>query len=210
MLNVNDYQYIDRVLDAKHYGVPQNRRRLVLLATRNGLPNLPEAKFGTTLRPFRTVRQAISRFPKIAAGECHSKIPNHISASVSDLNLERLRNTPVDGGDRRSWPKRLRLKCHLGDYKGHTDVYGRMKWDLPAPALTSRCNSISNGRFGHPTQDRAISLREAAAIQSFPDGYEFYGSNNHVAMQIGNAVPVRLAEQIGRHILLNSSTLGRK
>jgi len=76
-----------------------------------------------------------------------------------------------------------------------------MAWDSPAPALTGRCHSISNGRYGHPEQDRAISLREAAAIQSFPDGYIFFGSNKHVAMQIGNAVPVRLAEHIGKHIL---------
>jgi len=85
--------------------------------------------------------------------------------------------------------------------EGHTDVYGRMYWDRPAPALTGRCHSISNGRYGHPEQDRAISLREAAAIQSFPDGYEFFGSNKHVALQIGNAVPVRLAEYLGKHFL---------
>jgi DNA (cytosine-5)-methyltransferase 1 len=76
-----------------------------------------------------------------------------------------------------------------------------MRWDAPAPTLTGRCHSISNGRYGHPTQDRAITLREAAALQSFPDGYEFFGSNKHIAMQIGNAVPVRLAEALGKHIL---------
>ena len=210
MLVRNDYQYVDRFLNAKYYGVPQNRLRLVLLATRHGLPTLPEPLFGKGFRPFRTVRQAISHFPAIAAGESDSEVPNHVAASVSELNLDRLRNTPVDGGDRRSWPEHLKLKCHMGDYKGHTDVYGRMRWDSPAPALTSRCNSISNGRFGHPTQDRAISLREAAAIQSFPDGYVFFGSNNHISTQIGNAVPVRFAEQIGKHLLVSSSTLGRK
>ena len=92
------------------------------------------------------------------------------------------------------------LECHRGSYPGHTDVYGRMTWDTPAPTLTGRCNSISNGRYGHPTQDRAISLREAAALQTFPDGYTFFGSNKHVALQIGNAVPVRLAKELGRHI----------
>ena len=208
MLVTNGYRYDDRVLDAKHYGVPQNRRRFVLLATQHGLPTLPEPTFGKRYRPFRTVRQAISHFPAIADGESHPEVPNHVAASISELNLERLRQTPVDGGDRRSWPEHLKLKCHMGDYKGHTDVYGRMRWDCPAPALTSRCNSISNGRFGHPTQDRAISLREAAAIQSFPDGYEFFGSNKHIAMQIGNAFPVRLAEQIGKHMLVSLSTPG--
>ena len=76
-----------------------------------------------------------------------------------------------------------------------------MAWDEPAPTLTARCHSISNGRYGHPEQDRAITLREAAALQSFPDGYEFFGSNKHIAQQIGNAVPVRLAESLGRHIV---------
>ena len=212
MLEANDYLFVYDILDTKCYGVPQNRRRLVLLASRYLRPSLPEPKYGTPLRPFRTVRQAISHFPAISAGECHPDIPNHIAASISELNLERLRHTPHDGGDRRSWPKRLRLKCHKGNYEGHTDVYGRMYWDRPAPALTGRCHSISNGRYGHPEQDRAISLREAAAIQSFPDGYEFFGSNKHVALQIGNAVPVRLAEHLGKHILQleNSRTMSKE
>jgi DNA (cytosine-5)-methyltransferase 1 len=201
MLDANGYKHVHHVLDAKHYGVPQKRRRLVLLAVRYLIPSLPEPKFGNQRRPIRTVRQAISHFPAITAGQKHSEIPNHVAASITDLNLKRLRLTPHDGGDRRSWPKHLRLECHKGNYKGHTDVYGRMSWDCPSPALTGRCHSISNGRYGHPEQDRAISLREAAAIQTFPDGYVFFGSNKHIAMQIGNAVPVRLAEHIGKHLL---------
>ncbi|MCP4699657.1 MAG: DNA cytosine methyltransferase [Gammaproteobacteria bacterium] len=201
MLEANGYLYAHSILDAKRYGVPQNRRRLVLFAARQLRPSLPEPKYGTPLRSFRTVRQAISHFPEISAGECHPDIPNHVVASITERNLERLHHTPHDGGDRRSWPKHLRLKCHKGNYEGHTDVYGRMHWDHPAPALTGRCHSISNGRYGHPEQDRAISLREAAAIQSFPDGYEFFGSNKHIALQIGNAVSVRLAEHLGKHIL---------
>ncbi len=201
MLEANGYTYAANVLDAKHYGVPQNRRRLILLATKHRFTSLPEPKYGKRRRPFRTVRQAISHFPVIGAGECHPEVPNHVAAAITCLNLERIRMTPHDGGDRRSWPTHLRLKCHVGDYEGHTDVYGRMRWDRPAPALTGRCHSISNGRYGHPEQDRAISLREAAALQSFPDRYVFYGSNKDVAMQIGNAVPVRLAERIGSHIL---------
>ena len=196
MLNTNDYKYVCMVLDAKYYGVPQNRRRQVLLASRHRQPPPFEPKYGNQHRPFKTVRQAISHFPAIAAGERHPEAPNHVAASITELNLERLRLTPHDGGDRRSWPDHLRLECHTGNYKGHTDVYGRMRWDKPAPALTGRCISISNGRYGHPEQDRAISLREAAALQSFPDGYVFFGNNTVIARQIGNAVPVRLAEQI--------------
>jgi len=202
LLKRNGYNYSCDVLDAKHYGVPQNRRRLVLIAARAGSVSLPKPKYGPPLRPFRTVRQTISHFPALAAGECHAHIPNHAAASITPLNTERIRNTPHDGGDRRSWPKRLMLDCHKTIYAGHTDVYGRMAWDTPAPALTGRCDSISNGRYGHPEQDRAISLREAAALQTFPDRYVFFGSNKHVALQIGNAVPVRLAEELGKHIRL--------
>ena len=139
-------------------------------------------------------------FPELKAGEADDDVPNHVAARISDRNLERLRNTPVDGGDRQCWPDRLVLDCHK-KIGGYTDVYGRMAWERPAPTLTSKCNSISNGRYGHPEQDRAISLREAAAIQTFPDDYVFYGMNGQIARQIGNAVPVAFAEVLGRHIL---------
>jgi len=109
--------------------------------------------------------------------------------------------TPHDGGDRRAWPDELKLDCHKGNHEGHTDVYGRMAWGRAAPTLTGRCNSLSNGRYGHPCQDRAISLREAASLQTFADGYVFYGSNQHIARMIGNAVPVRFAEALGRHVV---------
>lgn len=201
LLEDNNYKFAFGILDAKHFGVAQNRRRLVLIAGLGTHVSLPEPKYGTGLRPFKTVRQTISHFPPLKAGESHPEIPNHVAASITPLNIERLRHTPHDGGDRRSWPERLRLECHNGDYHGHTDVYGRMALDSPAPTLTGRCHSISNGRYGHPRQDRAISLREAAALQSFPDGYRFFGSNKHIALQIGNAVPVRLAEELGRHLL---------
>lgn len=201
MLAANRYTVAYDLLDAKHFGVPQTRRRLVLVAIRGVDASLPALTHAPGLRPLRNVRDAISHFPTLRAGESHKSVANHVAASISELNLERLRYTPHDGGDRRSWPKRLQLECHKDGYDGHTDVYGRLAWDNPAPTLTGRCHSISNGRYGHPTQDRAISLREAAAIQSFPDRYEFFGSNKHIALQIGNAVPVRFAECLGRHLI---------
>jgi len=201
ILKLNGYKYDDAILDAKHYGVPQTRRRYVLFAMRHRKPKLPARSCGTGLESYKTVREAIAHFPPIAAGERHKLFPNHEAASVSDINLKRLRYTPHDGGDRRSWPQELVLECHKGDYEGHTDVYGRMYWDNPSPTLTGKCNSISNGRYGHPCQDRAISLREAASLQTFGDDYVFHGSNLHIAAQIGNAVPVRLAEILGRAIL---------
>jgi DNA (cytosine-5)-methyltransferase 1 len=201
VLEVNGYKTKCAVLDAKGFGVPQNRRRLVLIAALRRRASLPRPRYGPGLRPYKTVRDAISHFPSVRAGKRHSKVKNHVAASITPINLKRLRSTPHDGGDRRSWPKALRLLCHGGDHTGHTDVYGRMSWDLPAPALTGRCHSISNGRYGHPTQNRAISLREAAALQSFRDTYKFFGSNKHIALQIGNAVPVRLAEELGKHLI---------
>ena len=201
-LDDSGYRWVAEIVDAKHYGVPQNRRRFVLLAARTGLePRLPEPTHGPDRELPMTVRDAIVRFPRIGAGEACSACPNHRAARISERNLERLRATPHDGGDRRSWPKRLWLACHRKDNSGHSDVYGRMAWDRPAPALTGRCHSISNGRYGHPEQDRAISLREAAAIQTFPDDYEFFGYDKAIARQIGNAVPVFLAQRLGEQIL---------
>ncbi len=201
-----NYNCKSEVLNAKYFGVPQNRKRLVLIAAKNKIPTLPVPEFGERDQPFRTVRDAISHLPKIVAGENHGSVNNHVAASLSKLNLERLRFTPSDGGDRRSWPDHLKLHCHSHAHTGYTDVYGRLRWDDVAPTLTSRCYSLSNGRFGHPQQNRAISLREAAALQSFPDDYVFFGTNTKIARQIGNAVPIELARQLGRHLLTIESS----
>ena len=201
LLRDNDYSVCSKVIDAKKYGVPQNRRRFVLLAMQGAKVSFPDFTHGKSGVPYNTVRDAISHFPRIAAGKSHAEVPNHDAAEISPLNLERLRSTPKNGGDRRSWPKHLQLDCHKKTYQGHTDVYGRMYWDQPSPALTSKCNSISNGRYGHPTQCRAISLREAASLQTFPQDYVFHGFNLQIARQIGNAVPVLMAEVITKHLM---------
>jgi DNA (cytosine-5)-methyltransferase 1 len=194
-------------LDAKYYGVPQNRRRWVVIGALGQAPALPVRTHGTASRPLQTVRHAISRFPRIAAGETLLSVPNHRAAEISKKNLQRLRATPKNGGSRTQWPEDLVLNCHADDYEGHSDVYGRMNWDQPAPALTCRCYSISNGRYGHPEQHRAISLREAASIQTFPDNFRFYGpSQREIGTQIGNAVPVRLARKLAETLLSLSRT----
>lgn len=108
--------------------------------------------------------------------------------------MKRLRNTPHDGGDRTSWSDELVLECHK-KAKGHKDVYGRMRWNEPSPTMTGGCGMISKGRFGHPEQDRAISLREAARLQTFPDNFVFFGNFGEIAKQIGNAVPPLLAKR---------------
>ncbi len=202
MLKKEGYELDDNVIYAKDYGVPQNRRRYVLIASRLFKPVIPESTHGNKegLSPYCTVRETISKYPKIKAGEKDTEFSNHQCANLSKLLLKRIKATPHNGGSRTDWPENLILDCHK-NFKGHTDVYGRMKWDEPSPTLTVKCFSLSNGRFGHPEQDRAISLREAAALQTFPDDYVFYGSVQEVGRQIGNAVPVLLAKVMGEYIL---------
>lgn len=191
---------VDTILSAD-YGVPQTRRRLVLVASRLGPIELPFPTHGPRVdTPYPTVRDWIESLPGIEAGQGHAENVNHRAMRLSELNLERIRATP-EGGDRRDWPRRLWPYCHRGGFDGHTDVYGRLSWDSPAPTLTTKCLSYSNGRFGHPSQDRALSAREAARLQTFPDSFQFTGSLTSQGKQIGNAVPVVLARHFGRHIL---------
>lgn len=193
------------IVESQKYGVPQRRRRLVLLACKKAHIDLPNPTHGPALgRSYSTVRDWIAHLPPIEAGEVHPTVPNHRAARLSPLNLQRIKATPPEGC-RADWPEELRLACHTQKgYSGHTDVYGRMKWNGPATGLTTRCISLSNGRYGHPEQHRAISVREAAALQTFPDDFTFTGSLNSQARQIGNAVPVLLAEEFGRYILEHS------
>lgn len=201
LLDRLNYQYIYTVVNAKNYGVAQNRRRLILIASRFFTPHIPERTHGDGLLPYVTVRERIYDFPPIMAGQENPNVPNHKAAGLSQLNLDRIMATPQNGGRRVDWPVELQLDCHTNGHTGHTDVYGRMSWDSVAPTLTSKCYSLSNGRFGHPEQNRAITLREAASIQSFENDYVFYGSMQEIGRQVGNAVPVLLAENIGRYIL---------
>lgn len=193
------YNLEARVIESCDYGVPQRRRRLVIIGSRGLSLSFPEPTHGPgTRRPtYPTVWDWIGDLPPIVAGETHPDVPNHRASGLSPLNQQRIRATP-EGGGREHWPRRLLLRCHHDDYEGHTDVYGRMRRDAPASGLTTRCISLSNGRFGHPVQDRAISVREAASLQTFPRTFTFEGSLNSMARQIGNAVPVVLARQFGR------------
>jgi len=210
MLDDCEYEYDVAPLNAKYYGVPQNRVRMVLVASRLCPISLPERTHGIKGQDLATVRETIKHFPAIGPGEKDPDIPNHRTSDLTPINVKRIKATPRNGGDRRSWPKKLWLDCHLKDYEGHTDVYGRLYWDQPAPTLTGKCNSLSNGRYGHPTQDRAISLREAAALQSFHDKYEFFGVLRTVAQHIGNAVPPRLGKVLGEHFVHKAMELETK
>lgn len=196
------YQVSHGVLQAQDYGVPQRRKRLVLVAGLGQRVDLPRTTHGpgSPHSEYSAVWDWIGDLPQIEAGEEHSNVPNHRAARLSELNLQRIQATPIGGG-RRDWPQELHLECHSKEYRGHTDVYGRMHKNRPASGLTTRCISLSNGRFGHPEQHRAISVREAACIQTFPRDFLFHGNLNSMARQIGNAVPPLLAQRVGEHIL---------
>lgn len=212
LLEKLEYQHIIRVVDCRDYGVPQTRKRLVLIACRAGGLSFPEKTHGDgTDVPYSTVWEWIKDFPRIAAGKECKEIPNHRAAALSTKNLERIQATPR-GGSRRDWPLKLVLKCHKNGHDGHSDVYGRLRKNQPASALTTRCISLSNGRFGHPTQHRAISAREAATLQTFERDFVFKGTLTSTARQIGNAVPVLLAKRLGecflKHPILRKSRNG--
>ncbi len=196
-----DYELTYKPIKLANYGVPQTRQRLVLVGSLYGKIELPEETHGpgTENEHYKTVRDSISFLPAIEAGETDHAYENHSAAKLSSINLKRIKVTP-EGGGNRAWPDNLKLDCHK-NIKGYTDTYGRMSWDKPAPGLTTKCISYSNGRFGHPIQDRAISIREAACIQTFDKKYKFKGSMISMARQIGNAVPPRFATVIGLHFI---------
>jgi len=210
LLKEMDYQIDYAVVAAQDYGAPQLRRRFVLLASRHGKIHIPESTHGkNTENPYKSVRMSIENLPAIAAGESYDgpEVLNHRAAMLSDINMKRIKASAHDGGGRNNWPKDLWPDCYTrtddngNPHSGHTDCYGRLWWDKPAPGLTTRCVSYSNGRFGHPVQDRAISVREAARLQGFDDGFEFTGNLSSLARQIGNAVPVDLAYAMGCHFI---------
>ncbi|MEO0568811.1 MAG: DNA cytosine methyltransferase [Pseudomonadota bacterium] len=187
-----------QVAKCEDFGVPQRRRRLVVVASRHGLPPALEITHSDPL----TVREAIGNLAPIFAGKAGQIDPLHVSASLSEKNLKRMRASKP-GGTWRDWPFELRAKCHQkASGKTYPGVYARMEWDKPSPTMTTQCYGFGNGRFGHPEQDRAISLREAAILQSFPPDYSFLPEGeaptlSEVGRWIGNAVPVGLAEAIG-------------
>ena len=196
-----DYFTSHQVVRSQDYGVPQRRARLVLLASVYGPISFPAPTHGDGAQhsDYPTVREWIGDLPVISAGETHSVVPNHQAARLSPLNMKRIQATQ-QGGGWRDLPPDLMPDSRKSGFSGFTDVYGRLTWDAPAPALTTRCISYSNGRFGHPLQDRAISVREAACLQTFPLDFVVTGNLNSQARQIGNAVPALLAQRFGKSV----------
>jgi DNA (cytosine-5)-methyltransferase 1 len=195
------YRLHAAVLDAADFGVPQVRRRAFVVAIRSDI-----------LTPFAfpepianacpvTVREAIGDLPSPATDYLpHASVPNHIRVKISAINELRISHVSPGGG-REDIPKELQLPCHRKDNgHRHLDVYGRMVWDKPAPTITAMFDNFTRGRFAHPLENRPITGREGARLQSFPDSFFFTGPKKTVARHIGNAVPPLLAEHIGRAI----------
>jgi DNA (cytosine-5)-methyltransferase 1 len=202
------YRVSCRVVDTSEYGVPQRRMRLVLLASLFGeILLIPPTHAGAAKK---TVRDAIGKLRALVDGEVDAKDPLHRARKLSPLNRKRIKATSKDGGSSSDWRESLKLACHKKP-SGKTyswSVYGRMRWDEPSPTMTTQCTGLGNGRFGHPEQDRAITPREAALIQTFPRGYKFFPKGNkfimsQVSKHIGNAVPVELGAVIARSIKLH-------
>lgn len=206
VLERNGFAIDSKVVDCDEYGVPQRRRRFVLLASRVGAIRIPKGFYSGSVKR-KTVKDAIGWLPYLTSGETHWSDPLHCASDLSPLNQKRIEATPLNGGTWRDWPEELRLECHKKDSgRSFGSVYGRMKWDEPGPTMTTLCTGLGNGRFGHPEQDRAISLREAALIQSFPKRYRFAPpgeqvNRSAVSRMIGNAVPPRLAFSLGKALI---------
>jgi len=186
------------------YGIPQIRKRLVLLASRFGKIELIKPSY--TPENYRTVQQVIGELPKLESGQIYLKDPLHYCTKLSKKNILRIKNSH-QGGTWHEWDDSLKLKCHKKKSgKSYGAVYGRMSWNKPSPTITTQFYGYGNGRFGHPDQDRAISLREGAILQSFPPEYAIIEPNKAystkmIGTHIGNAVPVELGRAIGKSIL---------
>lgn len=200
---LNELDYIlspPQRIDAAQFSVPQRRIRCIMMASSKKYDTTFDFKKGK--RPLRTVRDTISHLSSLTPGESSKSDSLHKARNHSDLAIKRLKKIPKNGGSRFSLPAKLELACHR-NFTGHPDVYGRMEWDNVAPTLTTGCTDITKGRFAHPEQNRAITLREAALLQTFPDTYRFHGNSGDIARQIGNAVPVEMAKELFKQIRPN-------
>jgi len=184
-----------RTVDAADCGVPQRRVRCIMLAAQH--PSAVEEFYANIqVKPKVSVFDAIGSLRPLSSGECDPNDPLHFARRHQRVVLERLSHIPKNGGSRSSLPQRLELQCHSGRANDFPDVYGRLNWNGVAPTLTTGCTDVTKGRFAHPRDDRAITLREAAILQSFPRHYKFYGNSGQIARQIGNAVPVNMVRTL--------------
>ena len=205
------YSVSRRTVFLPAYGLPQRRSRLVVMASLHGRIKLEKPTYSPG--SYRTVEQTIGKLPPLAAGESDESDGLHRASRLSPINLKRIRAS-IPGGSWADWEEDLVATCHRSKAgRGYKSVYGRMKFDEPAPTITTQFFGFGNGRFGHPEQDRALSLREGATLQSFPSDYQFVPQGKRVQFKavgrmIGNAVPVLLGEVIGRSIASHLASHG--
>jgi DNA (cytosine-5)-methyltransferase 1 len=198
-----DYKVVWDVLYGPDFGLAQTRSRLVLLASRLGTIAMPKPTHDKANH--RTVRDEIGALPSLAHGETDERDPLHRASRLSEINARRIASAKP-GGTWRDWDQDLVADCHkVSTGKGYSSVYGRMSWTAPSPTITTQFYGFGNGRFGHPEQDRALTLREGALLQGFPRGYQFVAPGERVHFKrvgrlIGNAVPVTLASAIARAV----------
>lgn len=205
-LNQQGYRVHCNIHNVNEYGVPQNRKRLTLIANRISDIELQPVKHeGEKLTVFDVIGEH-NGFPKVNAGHKDNTDFMHSVAGLKQINIDRLNLTAKDGGDRMSYvnDELLAPKCHKDDFVNFKDTYGRMWWHRQSPTITTKFFSISNGRFAHPEENRAISIREGAVLQTFPKEYIFKTTSiANTARMIGNAVPPRYATAIGNAIIQN-------
>lgn len=198
-LGKKGHQIAEGIIDVQYYGVPQTRKRFVLIASRvNKSVSFPKPGRESILRDFIGSHNG---FPVLESGHRDENFMNTV-ATLSEKNLRRLKLTPKNGGTRAAWKDdpELQLRAYKGKDDSFRDVYGRLRWDKPSSTITTRFNGISNGRFGHPEEDRGLSLREGAVLQTFKD-YLFVCKHAKTAAKlIGNAVPPQLAYRIAKSI----------
>jgi DNA (cytosine-5)-methyltransferase 1 len=199
------------IVNAQDYGVAQRRKRLILFASKYGEIKLIDKVIKD--RHFKTVEDVIGHLPPVEDGVAHQSDPLHRARKLTDINKRRIQ-AMRPGGFWREWTEDLKLKCHKKKSgKAFNSVYGRMKWNDVSPTITTYCVGLNNGRFGHPEQDRAITLREAALLQSFPRSYDFVDPaiglvSTNLARHIGNAVPVELGRAIAKSIAAHVQDIG--
>lgn len=200
----NGYKVHFDVHNVSEYGVAQNRKRFTLIANRVSDKEIIPLKRKGEKKTVKDILGVENGFEKISAGHKDTTDFLHSASSISTINKERLQLVKKDGGNRFGFAndERLQLKCFVGRENSFKDTFGRLWWNRPAPTITTKFSSISNGRFVHPEEDRALSLREGASLQSFPKSYKFLGSTiASVARIIGNAVPPEYAKRIGKAII---------
>lgn len=205
-LEEKGYKVHFKIHNTNDYGVPQTRHRFTLVANRIGNKKIFPSKDNGEKLCVKDVLGEANGFSKVAAGTIDETDFKHSVSCINEITLQRLKKVKKDGGDRLGFANdpELQLKCFIGKDNAFKDTFGRLWWDKPSPTITTKFNCVSNGRFVHPEEDRALSLREGATLQSFPKNYKFYG-NSHLAIArlIGNAVPPEYAKRIGQAIMEN-------